>query len=752
MKSPFPYFGGKRRVAPEVWRAFGDVHHYVEPFAGSLAVLLERPTTHAGPFGGAETVNDADAYLSNLWRAIAAAPEEVARHADWPVNECVPQGTMIATPEGNVPVENVRPGMVVWGERGGSIVPTVVRAIRKGEASTFVTVGPLSLTANHPVWTPDGYIDAGNLASGMSVGVILAHERDRPDMGRVCLERPALGVHPVRRCDAAETPARGAYFPSAQDGADASGLLDSRSSRARRETGVGDFGRRARGRMAGRGTYLDRNASLAGRAADESHGWWRRDTWANPLGGTATGALQANERPQVSTWEAVGDAGASSLTGRACEDSRRIDRQESLSGHSRSDSESGAGEGHDGVHPAISEGEDRGTADRGTQVEDRCHKDEPEAGLVRGDDAHLSVDHRDRARSARDGGISLPGHPQGLSLQRESLPGSPVAVYNFQTDTGNYFAAGILVHNCDLFARHLWLASEGRARIARLEDDPDFYDAKVAGWWVWGMCAWIGSGWCSGGGPWIVQDGKVVRREESTVDGVAKRQRPHLGTAGRGVNRQLPHLGDAGQGVNRQLPHLGTAGQGAVNGSDMTGGGSGAPSAPWDQSHWRAGEPLVYGYMRALQARLRRVRVCCGDWSRVVTDGALAYGATVGVFLDPPYDEEVRTHGLYSTEGGSLSADVRAWALDAAERDPRYKIALCGYAGEHDMPADWRIHAWSSSGAYLGGGGGGVNRENRHRERIWFSPSCRAAPQLGLFERGHDWAPMATAPPVPEDA
>ena len=250
------------------------------------------------------------------------------------------------------------------------------------------------------------------------------------------------------------------------------------------------------------------------------------------------------------------------------------------------------------------------------------------------------------------------------------------------------------VNEADLMARHLWLVSDGRVALERIDGDPDFFDAKVAGWWLWGCCAWIGSGWCSGTGPCTKGD-----------DG-------------------RPHLGNAGQGVNRQRPHLGNAGQGAVNGSDMTSGGSGAPSATWDRSLWREGEePLVYCYMRALQSRLRRVRVCCGDWSRVVTAGALNYGRTVGVFLDPPYDEETRTRGLYSTEGGSLSADVRRWALEHGD-DPRLRIALCGYDGEHGMPGNWREHSWSSSGAYLGSGGGGVNRANRHRERIWFSPSC----------------------------
>ena len=42
-KAPFPWFGGKKHAAPHVWSALGDVDHYVEPFAGSLAVLLQRP-------------------------------------------------------------------------------------------------------------------------------------------------------------------------------------------------------------------------------------------------------------------------------------------------------------------------------------------------------------------------------------------------------------------------------------------------------------------------------------------------------------------------------------------------------------------------------------------------------------------------------------------------------------------------------------------------------------------------------------
>jgi DNA adenine methylase len=40
LEAPFPWFGGKRKVASLVWARFGEVVNYVEPFFGSGAVLL----------------------------------------------------------------------------------------------------------------------------------------------------------------------------------------------------------------------------------------------------------------------------------------------------------------------------------------------------------------------------------------------------------------------------------------------------------------------------------------------------------------------------------------------------------------------------------------------------------------------------------------------------------------------------------------------------------------------------------------
>jgi DNA adenine methylase len=85
-KTPFPWFGGKADAAPAVWEALGDVPHYVEPFAGSLAVLLRRPHK-ANRTYYSETVADTDSLLCNFWRSIQFRPQETAEAASWPVSE-----------------------------------------------------------------------------------------------------------------------------------------------------------------------------------------------------------------------------------------------------------------------------------------------------------------------------------------------------------------------------------------------------------------------------------------------------------------------------------------------------------------------------------------------------------------------------------------------------------------------------------------------------------------------------------------
>ena len=69
LRAPFPYYGGKARWAPLIWERLGNPTVYVEPFAGSLAVLLSR-TGGAGP---REIVCDLDGMICNFWRAAVGA-------------------------------------------------------------------------------------------------------------------------------------------------------------------------------------------------------------------------------------------------------------------------------------------------------------------------------------------------------------------------------------------------------------------------------------------------------------------------------------------------------------------------------------------------------------------------------------------------------------------------------------------------------------------------------------------------------
>lgn len=70
---PFPYFGGKGMLASRIAALLPPHGHYVEPFCGSLAVLLAKaPSTM-------ETANDLDGRLMTFWQTLRNRPEELVR-------------------------------------------------------------------------------------------------------------------------------------------------------------------------------------------------------------------------------------------------------------------------------------------------------------------------------------------------------------------------------------------------------------------------------------------------------------------------------------------------------------------------------------------------------------------------------------------------------------------------------------------------------------------------------------------------
>jgi DNA adenine methylase len=72
-RSPFPYFGGKTMAAPRIAELLPAHRHYVEPYCGSLAVLLAKDPAKL------ETVNDLDGELMAFWRILRERPEDLAR-------------------------------------------------------------------------------------------------------------------------------------------------------------------------------------------------------------------------------------------------------------------------------------------------------------------------------------------------------------------------------------------------------------------------------------------------------------------------------------------------------------------------------------------------------------------------------------------------------------------------------------------------------------------------------------------------
>lgn len=217
------------------------------------------------------------------------------------------------------------------------------------------------------------------------------------------------------------------------------------------------------------------------------------------------------------------------------------------------------------------------------------------------------------------------------------------------------------VNECDLLARHKWLLAQDEFKN-KLKTNPEFYDVKIAGWWVWGLCSWIGQGWCVN------------------------------------ESNQLPHVGDAGQGINRKLPHVGDAGQG------------------------------IEHYFSELSNRLRKVRVACGDWKRILGPSCTYRHGMTGVFLDPPYGEGAMEYSAGGNSTGTIAQNAGAWAIENGT-NPLMRIAFCGYEGTVEFPVSWTAVAWKTPGGF-GSQGNGEGRKNARRETVWFSPHCL---NQGLF-------------------
>jgi D12 class N6 adenine-specific DNA methyltransferase len=322
------------------------------------------------------------------------------------------------------------------------------------------------------------------------------------------------------------------------------------------------------------------------------------------------------------------------------------------------------------------------------------------------------------------------------------------------------------VNECDLHARHRWLvlSDDAAAFRERMRTDPDYHDARIAGWWCWGLCCWIGGGWCAEPGeatngpaggsgdrrPAIarardlgqgVHSGGGLSQKRPLISGGGKKTSNRLGNGvhARGpsdLGQACPQLADAydlGRGVHASPPALSQAMPKLESHDGLPGGGVHKASGGGTCAQRR--EWLLDWFGR-LRDRLRNVRVCCGDWLRVCDSESVTtrLGAT-GIFFDPPYGAGAgRAKDLYAQDSLTVADDVRKYCLERGA-NPMMRICLAGYEGEGHEELErhgWKVESWEAQGGYANRKGGKGGNANARKERLWFSPHCGR--QRGLFD------------------
>lgn len=260
-------------------------------------------------------------------------------------------------------------------------------------------------------------------------------------------------------------------------------------------------------------------------------------------------------------------------------------------------------------------------------------------------------------------------------------------------------AANWPISEADLTARHLDLVERQADLAATLATRPKFYDAELAGWWIWGISAWVGGEWCSGLGP--------LKRTPG----------------GLGVYRKMPMAAacHGGKGVHRTLTTDPLE-------SDIAG----------VLDIEQATEKEMLDLFTAISQRLRRVRILCGDWNRTTRSVVMPSGRDItAVFLDPPYALAERRANLYGPNDSrskskedpghrDIHVESREWALSLTD-NTRLRVAYCTYDTTEETAlfeaAGWTCLSWSAAGGY-GLQSDRQARTNRDREVVWFSPSC----------------------------
>jgi len=246
------------------------------------------------------------------------------------------------------------------------------------------------------------------------------------------------------------------------------------------------------------------------------------------------------------------------------------------------------------------------------------------------------------------------------------------------------------VNHADLAARKRKLVEKENYLLEGLMRDPDWYDAMLAGYWIWGASCWIGAGLTS------------------------IEQRPDVAKTGEGVHKLSMRTNNLGK--RPDVAHTGKA----INKISLRENlQSDDVRDPYNSN--------IYKWFRLLSERLRYVRVVCGDWTRVCRGNWQDCSGTVGMFFDPPYGVDDRSDNLYRHDNKNIARDVLAWVRERGGQKT-YRIVVAGYEEyEELLSCGWTAYRWKAQGGYSNLGDN--NNNNRFRERLYFSPHCLVVPQ-----------------------
>jgi hypothetical protein len=314
---------------------------------------------------------------------------------------------------------------------------------------------------------------------------------------------------------------------------------------------------------------------------------------------------------------------------------------------------------------------------------------------------------------------NLLARPQSSKTWRETLNDADCYIANFWRAT-QWAPEEVVrwadwpVNQTDLYARHRWLtcSEEAKRFRERMREDPSYFDPRIAGWWVWGACTWIASGWCRS----PVDESRIFDKRPPLCNG-----NTHYG---QGVHRQ-PEVPDKcpplhALGVHRQPEGIPPDGRPQLADAYARGRGVHGNDAA---ETCRERREFLLDWFGRLSDRLRAVRVCCRDW-RAVCDSpstTTRLGLT-GIFFDPPYSEESgRCKDLYGVDSLTVAHDIREYCLEHGN-DPQFRIVLAGLAGEgHEVLEEygWTVAPWKSHGGYNHTDAG---KDRAQRERLWCSP------------------------------